>query len=106
MNKVGLNLQAYSVNVLTVEEAMQNSQSAALDAYQSVKAEGGTEDDANEAASEAYLNSLPLLRSRGNIQAHIATVADGVAMGFVTVAQARVLLYAAQLAIRVHAEAR
>jgi hypothetical protein len=99
-------LQAYAVDVVTVEEAIQYAQSAAAEAYKEAKEAKCSDSDAADAAGEAYCNALPLLKSRGNIQAFIATVADGVAMRFLSAREGAVLLYAAKPAITAHAEAR
>lgn len=100
-----LNLNAYTP-VLTIDEAMAEAQACAADAYHGVRDAGGSEEEANVAASEGYRNALPLLKSKGNIQAFIATVADGVATKHLSANEGRVLLYAAKLAIAVHLEAR
>ncbi len=101
-----LQLQAYAADGVTVEEAIQYAQSAAADAYKGAKEARCSDADATDAAGEAYCNALPLLKSRGSIQAFIATVADGVAMKFLSAREGAVLLYAAKLAITAHAEVR
>lgn len=101
-----LQLQAYAVDAVTVEEAISYAQSAAAEAYQEAKEQKCSDADAADAAGEAYCNALPLLKSRGNVQAFIATVADGVAMKFLSAREGAVLLYAAKLAIAAHAEVR
>lgn len=101
-----LQLQAYANSVVTVEEAMNYAISAAAEAYGEVKADKGNDEDAHVAAGEAYRNALPMLRGRGNVQAYIATVAEGVAMEFISTSEARVMLYAAKLAIAAQAEVR
>jgi hypothetical protein len=107
MNKTKVSriqLQAYAVDVLTVEEAMNYAQSAAAEAYAEAKAAKCSDADADYAAGVAYRNALPLLKSRGNVQAFIATVADGVAMKFLSAREGGVLLYAAKLAIAAHTQ--
>jgi hypothetical protein len=99
-------LQAYAPEVITIEEAIHYAQATAAEAYKAAKDAKCSDADAADAAGEAYCNALPLLKSRGNIQAFIATVADGVAMKFLSAREGAVLLYAAKLAIAAHAEVR
>ncbi len=63
-------LQAYAVDVVTVEEAIQYAQSAAAEAYKEAKEAKCSDSDAADAAGEAYCNALPLLKSRGNTSLH------------------------------------
>jgi hypothetical protein len=90
----------------TVEEAIHYAQKAAVEAYNEAKADKCDDIEAHLMAGEAYRNALPALTGRGNTQGFIAAVAEGVALRFITAPQARVLLYAAKLAIAAHAEVR
>lgn len=54
---------------------------------------------AAKVARDAWVASLPALVSRDEIQAYIACVADGMVRRIITGAEARGMLYAAQLAL-------
>jgi len=73
--------------------------SAAQEAEHMAREAGCSVAEAKLAGSEAYKNAMPRLTSHGNARLHIACVAAGVAHGYIDGKQAKLMLYAAQLAL-------
>ncbi len=72
---------------------------AAQEAHHAVHEAGGTLEAAKAAASEAYKNAMPKLTHHALVRFHIACVAQGVALNYITGKEAKLMLYAAQLAL-------
>jgi hypothetical protein len=66
---------------MTLKDAVHNCRKAFDQAFKAEKAATGNEFSARSNAVEAYSTSLPLLTTQGNIQAFIACVTHGMAIG-------------------------
>jgi hypothetical protein len=64
------------------------------------------EADAREAAGAAFRSCMPKITGRRSTQAYIACIAAGVQHDYLTGAEAKALLYTAQLALSAHPSRR
>jgi|GEM_PF-6825268 len=82
---------------LTVEEAINFALDGAAEAFAEVNRRTSDEAAAELAAREAFRNLMPLLESKHTAKCYIGCIAQGVNWGFFTTAEARVLMYGAQV---------
>jgi hypothetical protein len=89
--------------VFTIEEAVNFAIDAAQEAYDTAKENHATEHGATMAARDAYRNCMPMLETSASVKCFIASLAKGVALGFVDNDEARLMLYGAQVWLQVEA---
>ena len=89
--------------VLTIEEAVNFAIDAAQEAYDAAKESHGTEHGATMAAREAYRNCMPVLETAVSVKCFIASVAKGIALGFIDNEEGRLMMYGAQVWLQVEA---
>lgn len=100
-----LKAMAKEARAYTVEQSAKTAASGALAraAYftevERALSEGGTRREAKLRGEVAFKLALPELDSKEHIQAYIAAVAHGVALGIIDGKAASTMLYAAQIAI-------
>lgn len=89
---------------LPIEEAVNFAVDAAQEAYDAVKRQrDSTEYEANKAAREAYRNCMPVLETAVSVKCFIASVAKGIALGFIDNEEGRLMMYGAQVWLQVEA---
>jgi len=89
--------------VLTIEEAVNFAIDAAQEAYDEARKSGVYEHGANAAAREAYRNCMPVLETAVSVKCFIASVAKGIALGFIDNEEGRLMMYGAQVWLQVEA---
>lgn len=83
-------------NVFTIAEVIDFATGAAAEAYNEVKAAGGQDSEAVEAAIVAYRCAFPALTSTGAVQAYLGLVVRGLEVGFLTHRESRLMVATAR----------